>query len=1356
MSRLPSSNTKNLSRPHVSSSSQNDAPKTMPPVRPLQINRDRASSTGARPSTPGTTSTVSSSPTGAKGPTRPVRSGLRERRVSGHSASDHASIDSRITRDSRASGEGTDTARPDVSAPLRLRNNASTLSVMSNDRSRPAPSPISPLSPGSDLSPTSLAAVAAFQSFGRKRGFANDSPIDAEYERERERELEVQKARQQRLRDRVPGRRATGKAKAGDIDAVLDEIKGEWEIVTEDDVSLYFNKLRTESVIPTTFQFNPVELALQLLDDSSLGKDMDSFRRTKDMLSKALKGSVDKYYQAFAGALPHHGSLLNHVGVTQDQVREARTSLQEAKDTLGSKRADLVQLWSRSQTVDEMMRILDQIERLRTVPDVLESLISEKRLLQAAVLLVRSLKLINKQDMLDIGAVSDLRSYLVTQEVSLREILVDELQSHLYLRSFWCESRWAVYTPGQQAFPVLEEEELLSPRLKPSFPLISSPNGPGSKPTRLARFLDELALRPNDPPFDITEQHGPDSSSVGLAASGSTPAIGLSTGQSSNSLNGALPGITTSFFPNTLQPPARNPEADSFSYIETVLESLAVLGKLGTALDVVSQKLPGEISTLVEATLDEVEERAEFGRRGSALASMSGTGSGRLEDVMLTTSAMPSGGMGFGTGIPGVTIVPGAPRSAIGITGRVPSLKAASIRLTALESSTKQGDQETLRDFFWTLYSKLDAVTQALRVVYEVSNRIGSVSYTSPISIEDFHLKAGTWFIQRRDFRDSSGAKPGSLFPLAEVWMPVQAEVRTLISDYVTDEEQGTVSGRNPISSINEVLREGKFNRDKTKSVFRFADTDIKSTMKVLKQHEDDLTRVLKDSVPGLVQGSADSAVQATLSAVGTDDRLAGTGQHHRVLVHPDAFHVSILFQPTLAWLDRISGVLPSGLEAARASSVVLDEFVLNVYLPQLEDKVSLLFHQTVTGPDAFEPDLASLALSHEPLVKASVQVMALINSLCAMLRTTPFHRENYSRLILTVIGQFYQRCSDRFYDLVSIKDGTSQAGSRVALAAQWAQKSELATCLSGLFGVVNDSNTVSKRIQLCQQEAHLEQNFLAERSIDKQDLILSIRNLSALAGLYTSITWFARELDVLKSAPDVALSPTTPMSSSKRTIESPSFCRDGDALHMTFVQLAELIIYTLRIDVRCRAIHHLDLALKHGVYKTEREVSEPDPNIIDLNIELGRCDEWASSALPGKERRYMFEGLGLLLERLLISNARHIRTMNAFGIKKMTRNMLALQQNIKTITQDNQDADFERAKRYYSLFAISPQQMLDDIRQKQEFSFDEYKTMLDLQCGVDPGHSEGGAAQATDRNYSMYVIDLHGLEMENSTEEVT
>lgn len=53
--------------------------------------------------------------------------------------------------------------------------------------------------------------------------------------------------------------------------------------------------------------------------------------------------------------------MLNHLGQAQAQVQETRTALQETKESLGSKRADLVQLWARGQTLEEMMRLLDQM-----------------------------------------------------------------------------------------------------------------------------------------------------------------------------------------------------------------------------------------------------------------------------------------------------------------------------------------------------------------------------------------------------------------------------------------------------------------------------------------------------------------------------------------------------------------------------------------------------------------------------------------------------------------------------------------------------------------------------------------------------------------------------------------------------------------------------------------------------------------------------------------------------------------------------------------------------------------------------------------------------------------------------------
>ncbi|KAJ7107607.1 exocyst complex component sec8 [Mycena crocata] len=1234
------------------------APTSSNGTRPLQVGRPPS-----RPTTPSNSNSgfISSSPRGLpsstapSGPSRPQRSELRSR-GSDYSASTSSYRDSTAT---------------DVSASYRPRPSASS-NHNTPASSRPKP-PRLRSAPTDDeqTTPTSLTSVmSAFQSAGtRRRGMTNGSD-DMDYQRERREEIEAEKLRQQRIRDKAPGRRLNGKARAGDIDAVLDQVKDGWEFVVDP-------------------EFNNVDLALELLDESSVGKDMDSFRRTKNMLSKALKGSVDKHYQAFAAALPHHSSLLNHLTATQAQISDARTALQESKDALGSKRADLVQLWARGQTLEEMMRLLDQIEHLKSVPDLLETLMSEKRLLQASVLLVRSLKIINKSEMLEIGAVSDLRSYLNAQETALREILIDELQSHLYLKSFWCESRWAAYSPNQQTFPKVEFEEETEP--KASVLPTSSPSEESFRQTRLSRFLNDLALRPNDPPHDLND-----------------PSF-------RNSGSEMLTGRSSMF---TAASTASNPESDSFAYMETLLESFAVLGKLGNALDNIGQRLPSEIFTLVETTLDEVEERAEYGRRGSMY---SFTGVAGRSDNVYTFSPADS-----------------ASSSAL---SKAALWNVSALRLVALESSAKQVDHEILKDFFWTLYSKLDAVAQSLRVIYEVANRIGS----------------------RRDFKDSSGAKPGALFPLAEIWNPVQAAVRILIYDYLVDENQGSVSGRNPISSINEILRESKFSRDKTKAVFRFADTDAKLTNKTLKSHEDELTRVIKDTMPGLVQTS-ESAVQAALSTVGTDDRLLGAGQHHRLLIRPDAFHVSVLFQPTLAFLDRVSEVLPSGVDSARESTTVLDDFVLKVYLPQLEEKVSFLFHQAVTGLEAFQPDPSSYHLSSEPLAKASTHLMALINSLCAMLLKSPFHRENYSRLILGVVIQFYQRCSDRFQDL------EASAEPQPALAAQWAQRSELTPCLAELL--TTTETDAAKQQQLARQETNLEMDFLGQNAIQHSDLVVSVRNLAALASLYRSVAWFASELQGLKSTsesetllspvllePVSAVSPYTPFlpvlppspSGNLQLPLSREMALRFQALLKTYEQLSELILDSIRIDIRCRTIHHLESALRYGNYSIEREAGEPDPHVVDLNNELGECNDFASTCLPKRERQFVFMGLSNLMEQLLISGARHLRLPTAFGIKKIMRNILALQQSIKTLTNDQQNTEFERAKRYYSLFNVSPQDMLDGIRKKQKqwFTFDEYQTMLNLQCKVVTGD---GDAKATDRNYSMYVIDLHGLEMDSGS----
>lgn len=58
--------------------------------------------------------------------------------------------------------------------------------------------------------------MSAFKAAGRRRATADDE--DYEYQRQRQMEVNAENARQQRIRDKVPGKQVNGKVRLGDID----------------------------------------------------------------------------------------------------------------------------------------------------------------------------------------------------------------------------------------------------------------------------------------------------------------------------------------------------------------------------------------------------------------------------------------------------------------------------------------------------------------------------------------------------------------------------------------------------------------------------------------------------------------------------------------------------------------------------------------------------------------------------------------------------------------------------------------------------------------------------------------------------------------------------------------------------------------------------------------------------------------------------------------------------------------------------------------------------------------------------------------------------------------------------------
>jgi exocyst complex component 4 len=201
-SPFPTTPRRPRSPPASANSNGSFQPSLPTSTRPLQIRP-------SRPTTPGNTSLTSSTQ-------RPRRSEDRPRQVSDYSvsgASTSTRSDRRVQEEDSVSTAKSD--NPQVSG-YRYHNgspgvSSSTGSSMSRTERQKAKDP--------ELSPTAMPAVlSAFQAAGRRRRAMTNGSDEIEYEKERRKEQELQNTRQQRIREKIPGRRMNGKARAGDID----------------------------------------------------------------------------------------------------------------------------------------------------------------------------------------------------------------------------------------------------------------------------------------------------------------------------------------------------------------------------------------------------------------------------------------------------------------------------------------------------------------------------------------------------------------------------------------------------------------------------------------------------------------------------------------------------------------------------------------------------------------------------------------------------------------------------------------------------------------------------------------------------------------------------------------------------------------------------------------------------------------------------------------------------------------------------------------------------------------------------------------------------------------------------------
>lgn len=555
----------------------------------------------------------------------------------------------------------------------------------------------------------------------------------------------------------------------------------------------------------------PVKVALQLMDQSSLGlaDQHAQFRDTHQQLQDALKSIVNEHHQGFNSSIGTFHQIQASILASQTRVRALKQSLLGAKANLRITRPELKAFATSSQSYDHMLQTLAYIEQLQLMPERLEAAISEKRFLSAVEILQDALKLLRKPEMEEIGALADLRLYFNNQEHAIVDILIEELHSHLYLKSPYCEERWKAYADRSTAST-------------------ATPFAPQAG--QLYRFLDSL--------------------------------------ENSTTL---------------LDDNSRNPEADTFSYIHLLVESLDRMSRLDLAVDAVEQRLPVELFRVVERANIDVEQR--------------------YPSIIRNASKKHHHKLQIPTGV-------------------------------------DQDKKSILEDMLSTLYAKFEAIAEGHRVLHEVIARI----------------------LRRQGVQNSS-----MLRSFTEMWKLYQSEIRSMLHDHLTTDGNANDRSRHENNANSNLFK--PYNRDKNKRLFKLSDTDTKSADLVTER--EDLEFILKSSAPGLVSTNASLINSKPIEEPKEADRSA-TG--HKLLVEPSVFNMGILLPPSLAFLTRLKDVVPPNAEVMPSTLTgFLDDFLINVFYPQLEDTLTDLGNAVFAEIDAFREDPKWYTRAQKPIFSVSV-----------------------------------------------------------------------------------------------------------------------------------------------------------------------------------------------------------------------------------------------------------------------------------------------------------------------------------------------------------------------------------------------
>ena len=149
-------------------------------------------------------------------------------------------------------------------------------------------------------------------------------------------------------------------------------------------------------------------------------------------------------------------------------------------------------------------------------------------------------------------------------------------------------------------------------------------------------------------------------------------------------------------------------------------------------------------------------------------------------------------------------------------------------------------------------------------------------------------------------------------------------------------------------------------------------------------------------------------------------------------------------------------------------------------------------------------------------------------------------------------------------------------------------------------------------------------------------------------------------------------------------------------SLAKEFEELADTCLLVLHLEIRVHCFYHLYPIWRGPAagaqFNGGPDSTDPNPEVLNLTDDLVKAEEALSNVLMERKSRYIFEGVSHLIGVILVGCAGHLKKINSNGVKKMCRNIIAVQHTLTSSITGSRETSLDFTKQYFELFNKRPQ----------------------------------------------------------------